>query len=178
MEALKRYNPNDGAFTTFSYWWMRKYILLEKQTLKDVVQIPVGMLRQNRRLRKLRHAGRSDVEICQELSIELEELENLETLHESPTGNPNSTVDVADHSPTPREALEEKESVHTERSQWLQKAMGRMSAKERTILVARNQNPPISLSVLAKQLQLSGEGVRKIYLAAVAKLTRSSKYKR
>lgn len=184
LEALRRYNPRKGAFTTFSYWWIIKHVLNEKAFSVDVVRLPVGLVRLSRRAQRLRlELGSDDDAIAAELGIDVEELEQIEELHQySRTVEMNAQDDsnlhhptAIDPSPDPREALEESERVSEQESMRLdlRNALSRLTPQEREIVLARYVEEPPSFNLLGKRYRLSGETVRGIYLRAMEKIRSS-----
>lgn len=183
LEALKRYKPEAGAFTTFSYWWIIKFILLERSNAKNIVPIPVAMVRKNRRIRKLQRQGLDDQEVCETLQINEAELAELEQLHEFPNGvgldAPDSEsgdnqrlseLDGCDGSLDPCQTLMDKENGTSRSLEGLQEALGQLSLRERKIVMGRYESPPIKFSELARELGISRQGVRNLYLTAMEKL--------
>lgn len=176
IEALKRYVPDKGAFTTFSFWWMLKFILREKAFSKDVVKLPVGLVRKSRRMRRLRlELGADDIAIAKELGVNVAELEQLEELHLHPTAS-GGLVNLGnahiDESPNPREALELKEEPLEQdcMREELQEALKALTTRERTVVLARYCAEPRSFESLGKALGITHQGARKIYIIAMAKI--------
>ena len=181
LEALRRYNPRKGAFTTFSYWWIIKHVLNEKAFSVDVVRLPVGLVRLSRRAQRLRvELGSDDDAIAAELGIDVEQLEHIEDLHQcSRTVEMNVQDDQSgaqhaaiDPSPNPREALEEDERGSEQESMRieLREALDRLSPQERDIVLARFVDNPPSFNQLGRQYKMSGEAIRIIYLRAMEKI--------
>lgn len=186
LEALRRYDPEKSAFTTFSYWWMLKHVLQERAFAKDVVRLPIGVIRKARQARRLRvKLGANDFQIARELGVDLEELERIEDVHGHPTtcrmsAPPDGSVWVpdtllenrADQSPTPAEALEQAEErkLDATRQRALSKVLGNMRGRDREVIEARFRNPPVPFGVLGKRYGMTREGVRKLFVAAMLTL--------
>lgn len=183
LEALRRYEPRRGAFTTFSYWWMVKFILREKAFAIDIVRLPIGLVRKSRRAQKLRVAlGQDDVEIAKQLGVDVNELERLEGLHQQPRAvsihEPDHAVvrgnleTVPDTGPDPREAIERRECPLEQDAirEELAEALQELCPMEREVVLARHAEEPVSFEKLGRRYGMSHEGVRKIYLAAMQRV--------
>jgi RNA polymerase sigma factor (sigma-70 family) len=174
LEALKRYKPRKGTFTTFSYWWMLKYITLERSFAKHIVPLPGGLVRKNRKLRQLQNSGHSEVVISRLLKLSAKEVEQLKTLHAEPSGCPLNWVDVdsiPDEQPTPVECLQSKDTNFEVES--LRAALATLTEREQVIVLGRFCTPPKSLKLLGVEVGLSDESVRKIFSEAMRKLKAS-----
>lgn len=181
LEALRRYNPRKGAFTTFSYWWIIKHVLNEKAFSVDIVKLPVGLVRLSRKAQRLRiEYGNDDETIAAELGVDVDELEAIEELHQysrtvemdphdGPGGSPHTAIDSA---PNPREALEESERMSEQELMRidLRDALAQLSPQERDIVLARFVEDPPSFNTLGKKYRVSGEAIRVIYLRAMEKV--------
>ena len=183
LEALRRYDPRRGAFTTFSYWWMVKFILREKAFAVDIVRLPIGLVRKSRKAQRLRVTlGQDDVEIARQLGVDVAELERLEGLHQQPRAvsihEPEHDVvrgnleTVPDPGPDPREAIERNESPLEQDAirEELAEALQELSPMERDIVMSRHAEEPVSFEKLGRRYAMSHEGARKIYLAAMQRL--------
>ena len=171
LEALKRYRPRKGTFTTFSYWWMLKFITLERSFAKHIVALPGGLVRKNRKLRQLQDSGHSEVVIARLLKLSAKEVEQLRALHAEPSGCPLAGMDIEnipDGRPTPVESLQEQDPDNEREA--LGRAMDKLPERERLIVLGRFANPPKSLKVLGLEVGLSDEGVRKIFTETMKRL--------
>lgn len=168
-EALKRYDPKEGAFTTFAYWWIFKLIANERTFYKHVVRIPSKVIRQSRRVQRLISEGRSDQEIADDMKIDLEDVKRLAELHLHPTGQQiiqeDGIEDPNDEVSTGIDITEHESMV-----QRLEEAMDRLDKRSRHIVRSRHSSYPLSFPKLAKIHKISRQQVRNIYEAAIKKL--------
>ncbi len=183
LEALRRYDPDKAAFTTFSYWWMLKYILQERAFAREVVRLPIGVVRKARQARRLRvKLGHDDLLIAEEMGVDVRELERIENIHSQfpRIGEINDGFWMSedalgahvDPAPNPAEALEQSEDQKIEaiRRRSLTKVLGNMRTRDREIIEARFRNPPVPFGVLGKRYGMTREGVRKLFVAAMLTL--------
>lgn len=157
-----------------------KFILAEKAKAKNVVSIPVSVLRKNRKIRMLRERGHTNLEIQQILQLTPSEFREYDGLHEFPTGSPSlergqpsTRQSIAGSLPmgqSPAEALEGSEGGLSRGLKNLEDAMGQLEPREREILMARHKTPPVPYSRLCQKYGITSEGVRKIFLSAMEKL--------
>lgn len=171
LEALKRYDPEKASFTTFAHWWILKYILADKAGCKNMVTIPVSVARMNRKIRILRERGHDNREIKQILNLTHEEFRQYDSVHEGPLCETGALFkDKIDPTGSPVRQLEEADSGLSRGLRNLEDAMAKLTPREQKIVRSRHQSPPTPYSELAKEFEMTGEGVRKLFLAAMDKL--------
>lgn len=169
-EALKRYDPEYGAFTTFAYWWIFKLITIERTFSKNVVRIPTKVMRQSRRVQRLMADGWLDDEIAEEMLMDVDEVKRLSELHLLPTGK---HIEQDDEGTVDAKIDDEEVPEITQRDlmlQRLEKAMQKLDKRAQHIVRSRNTAEPMSFSKLGKLYGLSRQRVREIYTASVKKL--------
>lgn len=170
-EALKRFDVNQGAFTTFAFFWMQKFILAEKSALKNVVRIPVSVVRRSRRVQAMEKRGVSPPEIAREMGVTEAEVERLSSLHHSPTG-----VQAGDgdwhrlEDPTDQSVMQQIENE--ERRTALRAAIRRLDSRARVIVMGRFANPPKSFVSLARRCKVSRRSVELTFARAMRTLHR------
>lgn len=84
LEALSRYDPKVGKFTTFAYWWILKFILKEREFDQNLVRIPLSLIRKHRRVRQLIEEGFSIKRVAQKLKLPVAAVETLYGLYDYP----------------------------------------------------------------------------------------------
>lgn len=161
-EALKRYEPKQGAFTTFSYWWILKSLLHERTFTKNVVKLPVTVVRHSRKIQKLMAKGVPDEDIARELMLTVEEVRAYAEVHLQPTGSGLVTqdgeqVDVPASDDVHENA--ERDSMKEE----LDRAIRRLSERAQYIVRGRLQNEPKTFTELARRYKISRQRAISIY---------------
>lgn len=169
-EALKRHDPEEGAFTTFAYWWVFKMITLERAFLKNVVRIPTKVLRQSRRVQRLIAEGRSNLHIAEEMGIEVDQIKGLAELHLLPTGTYYDPIE-SDHPQTKADEkngadLAERDSQMNQ----LEQAMSKLDERARDVVRSRHCSEPASFLALSKKYGVTRQRIQDIYVAAIKKL--------
>jgi RNA polymerase primary sigma factor len=177
MEALDRYNPRKGAFSTFSFWWMLKFVTKEKAFAKNVVALPYSEVRKSRKIRHLRRKhGCNDADLAKELGCTLEQLQHLEDLHVRSVSFPLSFRfdKYAEHETAGEmdQEREEQERIHRAKQALLECALDSLTPRERDVVRARHHVPPRTFHEIGAGLQMTREGARKLYLHAMDKLKR------
>ena len=84
LQALDRYDPLVGKFTTFAYWWILKFILKEREFDQNIVKLPLGFIRKHRRIRQLINDGFSIKTIARKLNLPITAVETLYGLYDRP----------------------------------------------------------------------------------------------
>lgn len=162
FEALKRYEPKQGAFTTFSYWWILKALLHERTFAKNVVRLPVAVVRHSRKIQKLMAVGLTDEQIAQELALTVEEVRAYAEVHLQPTGSglvdtEGEQMDVA--APDDVHENAERDSMKEE----LDRAISRLSERAQYIVRGRLQTEPKTFTELARRYKISRQRAIIIY---------------
>lgn len=169
-EALKRYDPDTGAFTTFAYWWIFKFLVTERTFSKNVVRIPSKVVRQSRKVQRLLSAGRSEKEVAREMSIDVDQVERLAELHRTPTGQhieqDNDTITDPRMDSVTSADLTERESMLRQ----IEEAMEKLDKRAQHIVRSRHAPDPLSFTKLGKIHGLSRQRIRDIYALSVKKL--------
>lgn len=161
-EALKRYEPKQGAFTTFSYWWILKALLHERTFAKNVVKLPVMVVRHSRKIQKLMAKGFTDEQIAQELMLTVEEVRVYAEVHLQPTGSglvdqDGDQIDIATSDEVHENA--ERDSMKEE----LDRAINRLSKRAQIIVKGRLQTEPRTFTELGRQCKVSRQRAIDIY---------------
>jgi RNA polymerase sigma factor (sigma-70 family) len=170
-EALKRYDVEQGAFTTFAFFWMQKFLLAEKAMLKNVVRLPVSVVRKSRKVQAMQKRGVAADAIARELGVDEQEVERLAELHHAPTGVKGGLggtlqlVDTTDQSVQEKVEYEEKRAA-------LRAAIRCLDARARTVVLGRHADPPKSFVALARQCQVSRRVVELTFDRAMRTLQR------
>lgn len=169
-EALKRYDPDTGAFTTFAYWWIFKLITNERSFSKNVVRIPSKVVRQSRRVQRLLADGWTEEEVAQEMLIDVDQVRELHELHRTPTGQhieqDNDTFTDPREEHVTSADLTERESMLRQ----VEAAMEKLDQRAQHIVRSRHEADPVSFTKLGKIHGLSRQRIREIYRASVKKL--------
>lgn len=84
LEALNRYDPRLGKFTTFAYWWILKFILKEREFDQNLVRIPLNLVRKHRKIRQLIVAGAPMKTVAARMKLPLAAVETLYSLYDHP----------------------------------------------------------------------------------------------
>lgn len=165
-EAMKRYEPKQGAFTTFSYWWILKALLHERTFAKNVVKLPVTVVRHSRKIQKLMAEGVPDEDIARELMLTVEQVRAYSDVHLQPTGSGLVTQDgVQVDVPASDDVHEnaERDSMKEE----LDRAISRLSERAQYIVRGRLQNEPKTFTELARRYNISRPRAILIYERSV-----------
>lgn len=166
-EALKRYDPELGAFTTFAYWWIFKVITAERAFAKNVVRIPVSIQRQSRKVQQMRLKGFSDKEIAQTLGIQVSEVEPLANLHRNPVGEWLQNDRVIDDRSDDKQDVRREAGKRVMREQIDRAMIGLRDIQKRIVLEHHDPKNPKSFNTLSEELNLSRQRVRDIYREAI-----------
>lgn len=166
-EAIKRYEPDLGAFTTFAYWWIFKVITAERAFAKNVVRIPVSIQRQSRKVQQMRLKGFSDREIAQEINVPVSEVETLANLHRNPVGEWFQNDRVIDDRSDDRQDVRREAEKRVMRDQ-IDRAMGSLrDIQKRIVLEHHDPNNPKTFNTLSEELNMSRQRVCDLYREAI-----------
>lgn len=197
MQAAERFDPSrDVRFSTYAAWWIRAaiqdYILRNWSIVRTGTTAAQKSLFFNfRRLRakienKTEKEGLDDAGrkmIAQELDVDIRDVEQMEGRLSGSDHSLNARIGedsedewqnfLAEEGPNPEEVVIGMKDAKT-RSQWLHKALGDLSERERTIINERHLNyEPVTLEDLGKTLGISKERVRQLEQRAIDKLRTS-----
>ncbi len=194
MQAADRFDPErDVRFSTYASWWIRAsiqdYILRNWSIVRTGTTAAQKSLFFNfRRLRAkienrteregLGDAGRA--EIAKELGVDIKDVTQMEDRLSGTDHSLNAKVGedgeeewqnfLSDEGPNPEDIVIGMKDGKT-RSEWLKKALGDLSDRERTIIRERHLNyEAVTLEDLGKTLGISKERVRQLEQRAMDKL--------
>jgi RNA polymerase primary sigma factor len=184
LQAAERFDPDKGIkFITYAVWWIRRAILQALSDQSRLVRLPKYKIRQVRELRERVERLRRDLgrdpeleEIAEAAELDPREAENLLTL-----GSFEISMDVepeggGDHNPFDEYLSDdagEDDYYRTEVSRIVREAIGRLSKKERHVVLRRFEfvnGEKNTLETISKELGLTKERVRQIELKAKARL--------
>jgi RNA polymerase sigma-32 factor len=194
LNGLRRFDPERGfRFATYATWWIRAQI--QDYVLRSWSLVRLGTTARQRKLffnlRRLKGQlraiddGELSPEAVQLISLDLNvpaaDVVTMNGRLSSPDASlntplPDSNIEwqdkLVDESSDQESHLAEHETSTRHRA-LLSLALGRLSARERTIITARRlRDEPVSLTVLATRFGISTERIRQIEHAALAKLRR------
>lgn len=193
MEAAERFDPERNVrFSTYATWWIvagiQNYILRNSSIVRAATTPKQRRLFFNLRRLRARHAARFDGRlsaddrevIAERLGATVVEIERMEA-HiarsdqslNTPIGDDDGIEQIdllADFSPTP-EDIETSASGRRARSDWIDKALDRLSTREREIIAQRFlAERRITLAEIGKSFGVSKERVRQIEGRALQKM--------
>lgn len=193
MEAAKRFDPERNVrFSTYATWWIvagiQNYILRNSSIVRAATTPKQRRLFFNLRRLRARHAARFDGRlsaddremIAERLGATVVEIERMEA-HiarsdqslNTPIGDDEGIEQIdllADFSPNP-EDIETSASGRRARSDWIDKALDRLSTREREIIAQRFlAERRITLAEIGKNFGVSKERVRQIEGRALQKM--------
>jgi len=193
MEAAERFDPERNVrFSTYATWWIvagiQNYILRNSSIVRAATTPKQRRLFFNLRRLRARHAARFDGRlssddremIAERLGATVAEIERMEA-HvarsdqslNTPIGDDEAIEQIdllADGSPNP-EDIEVSASGRRARSDWIDKALDRLSTREREIIAQRFlAERRITLAEIGENFGVSKERVRQIEGRALQKM--------
>lgn len=193
MEAAERFDPERNVrFSTYATWWIvagiQNYILRNSSIVRAATTPKQRRLFFNLRRLRARHAARFDGRlssddremIAERLGATVAEIERMEA-HiarsdqslNTPIGDDEGIEQLdllADLSPDPEE-IETSASSRRARSEWIDKALNRLSTREREIIAQRFlAERRITLAEIGESFGVSKERVRQIEGRALQKM--------
>jgi RNA polymerase sigma-32 factor len=193
MEAAERFDPDRNVrFSTYATWWIvagiQNYILRNSSIVRAATTPKQRRLFFNLRRLRARHAARFDGRlssddremIAERLGATVAEIERMEA-HiarsdqslNTPIGDDEAIEQIdllADMSPNP-EDIEVSASGRRARSDWIDKALDRLSTREREIIAQRFlAERRITLAEIGENFGVSKERVRQIEGRALQKM--------
>lgn len=197
MEAAARFEPDlENRFSTYATWWIKAQI--QDYVLRNWSIVRTGTTASQKslffNLRRLRaqidgQSARDYLDtdsvqkIAKTLGVRENEVLEMEARMNGGDQSLNSPIGVegdhewqdmlADTTPTPEDVVIGMRDAAS-RSQWLNEALGQLSARERTIITERRMaDGAVTLEDLGKQLGISKERVRQLEARAMDKLKTS-----
>ena len=193
MEAAERFDTERNVrFSTYATWWIvagiQNYILRNSSIVRAATTPKQRRLFFNLRRLRARHAARFDGRLSSEdreliaerLGATVAEIERMEA-HiarsdqslNTPIGNDEAIEQIdllADPSATPEE-IESAASGRRARSEWINKALDKLSAREREIIAQRFlADRRITLAEIGENFGVSKERIRQIEGRALQKM--------
>lgn len=149
VEAIEKFNPQKGKFSTYAIWWVRQFILREIRKADSLIRLPEHIVEEGERLETfLKEGGKGDA--CCYVGVSVKKMKLLEEIRSSyvisfstPISSSNKDERVfGDFIPTPNRSIEE--TAHF--------------ASIRRLL--SNKLSPRDYNVLSKIYGLDGKGER------------------
>ena len=193
MEAAKRFDPDRNVrFSTYASWWVlaaiQEYILRNSSivrigTTAAQKSLFFNLRRLRARLTENPDGSMSDEErrhIARELGVPLAAVERMEAHLSRPDQSLNTIVGLgdtdelqdflSDSRPSPEDVVIDRRDGLT-RAAWIENALGRLTARERQIIISRFlEEEPSTLAELGVAFGVSKERIRQIEGKALGKL--------
>jgi RNA polymerase primary sigma factor len=189
MEAVGRFDPGKGSkLSTYASWWINRAIQRALVNQSKTIRLPAEVVDRIRRMRRVfaqvsNDLGRepTDEELAEELGIPNEKITRLKTAGlrpvslDVPTSDEDQTAlceNIPDEqSLTPFEFLREKDF-----SEQIDRVLKTLNEREIKIITHRfglNGTPAKPLEQVGELIGVTHERVRRLELAALAKLRRA-----
>jgi len=189
MEAVGRFDPGKGSkLSTYASWWINRAIQRALVNQSKTIRLPAEVVDRIRRIRRVsaqvsNDLGRepTDEELAEELGIPNEKIARLKTVGlrpaslDAPISDEEQTPlceNIPDEqSLTPFEFLREKDF-----SEQIDRLLKTLNERETTIITHRfglNGTPAKPLEQVGELIGVTHERVRRLELAALAKLRRA-----
>ncbi|GEO58460.1 sigma-70 family RNA polymerase sigma factor [Companilactobacillus bobalius] len=188
MKAVKRYDRNhDNKFSTYAYWWIKKEMLSEKDSVNSIIRIPNHKATAAKLIKSLRNQsmdlyGKIDVAwICQKADITKKQYRRLiqvdqEKLKPMSLNHPisdNESSQLADILPDTKQSMQAIIENDFLREDLYKQLHQRLTSREVKVIIERydfdNQGQR-TLSVIGQEIGVTKERVRQIEKQAIDKL--------